>query len=738
MWLKINKIKTKLQLYFLMLILIAIAIGGVSFVYMQRIWTYYTLRNQVDKLLVINPKLIKAEQQFILHDSKDERFHENSESTNLSKYQAFMKKMRGLLEDIEANPLSKKLQVEETLINIRTLLQTHHQTFMTLVDKFKRRGFKDYGIEGKMRQAIHLLQKNDTLNQISLLTLRKHEKDFFLRKDLMYADSVKNESERLLKLTKDSIQRVIRRKMRLTGISDTMSLANMALITETVNLYVKQFDKIVNAESEIGLDEKSGLLGVLGKNSQKIESELTKIDAHIDFKTRDLFESSTILIVIFFLLILCLAVIFAFVVSYRIAKPIITLDRIAQSVTKGLRNQEQLLDTIKSKDEIGSLARNFKLMLLKLKKTIQQANEKNKKLEEFAQNEALRLWHTEGLTIFGEIFRNNNGNLEQQAYQIISELVKYTRSTQGGLFVVNKDDENNTFLELKGCYAYERKKYQQKRIDLGEGLVGTAWREEHTILINEVPQDYTHITSGLGKGKPNCLLIAPIKSDNQVEGVIELISFHTYEKHEIEFIESLSQRIATALVAIKASERTKRLLEISEKIAFKAQEQESKLKKQLEDYQYWVQQFESKLNVVSEEATIYQAIISNVFAGLIITNEKYQIIQVNNYITKRFNYRKKDLIGQFIDVIIDSDYTNVFDLKDHQFTINFKSFNQKTSGRVIDKRGKVYFVETLIGKLEMDTKLVYVFLFNEMAEDSQNQNPTTSTANKEVNLKVAS
>ena len=66
---------------------------------------------------------------------------------------------------------------------------------MELVEKLRYRGFKDYGLEGKMREAIHELQSIDSLNQISLLTLRRHEKDFMLRKDYYYLDSLKNESE---------------------------------------------------------------------------------------------------------------------------------------------------------------------------------------------------------------------------------------------------------------------------------------------------------------------------------------------------------------------------------------------------------------------------------------------------------------------------------------------------------------------------------------------------------------
>jgi PAS domain S-box-containing protein len=359
--------------------------------------------------------------------------------------------------------------------------------------------------------------------------------------------------------------------------------------------------------------------------------------------------------------------------------------------------------------------------LIKLKSTITQANEKTKKLEEIAQTEALRTWHTEGLAIFNEITRNTHEDLEKLSFELISELVKYTKSNQGGLFVVNSTQENDIFLELRGCYAYERKRYQKKRIDSGEGLVGTAWREGKTILITDIPQGYVQITSGLGKATPHCLLIAPITSDEEVIGVIELISFSSYKTHEIEFVEALAHRIGSTLVSIIASIKTKHLLAITEDIAQQAQAKESQLQRQLDDYQYWVQQFENKLNDVSEEALVYRSILGKVYAGLIITDEKFKITKVNSFVTQRFNYRKQDLVNKPIETILEVDYDHIVDLKDKKFNANPQKLNQNDFSNVKDKAGKVYDIEILSGKLEMETRIIYIFLFNE-TESSENQN----------------
>ncbi|MFN3316913.1 MAG: GAF domain-containing protein, partial [Raineya sp.] len=357
--------------------------------------------------------------------------------------------------------------------------------------------------------------------------------------------------------------------------------------------------------------------------------------------------------------------------SYSISRPIIVLDRVAKSVVKGLKGQETFLDRVNTDDEVGDLAKNFKIMLNKLKSSIEEAEDRNQQLQEFVSQEYKRNWENEGLALFGEILKNNNDNLEIQAVEIISNLVKYTGSVQGGLFIVNDTDENHHFLELKASYAYERRKFVQKTIEFGEGLLGEVWREGDTKLITDIPQDYMHITSGLGQTNPQSLLIVPIKTDERIEGIIEIASLKEYEAYQIEFIERLSRRIATNLAAVKANEKNIKLLYAAKDFSKQIEAKEAELKKKVEEYDTWMQQFDQKLNAVSEESQIYQFILNKIYDGIILTDETFCIMKVNNYILRKFRYRRNELEGKSVDVLVETDYKNIIDLKDKKFQLNY-------------------------------------------------------------------
>lgn len=245
----------------------------------------------------------------------------------------------------------------------------------------------------------------------------------------------------------------------------------------------------------------------------------------------------------------------------------------AREIGKG--NLEKEFDLLSEKDVLG-------ISLLEMRKNLKLAREQEakRKLEDQKQN-----WTTQGLAKFGEILRQNNDDMHEFSYHIISNLVKYIDANQGGIFMLNDDDKNDVFVELLAFYAYERRKYMEKRIEVGVGLIGRCVQEQKTIYMTDLPDEYITITSGLGQSTPNALLIVPLKVNDQIFGVVELAGFNQFEDHVIKFIEEVGESIASTISTTKINIRTSQLLEQSQQQSEEMAAQEEEMRQNMEELQ---------------------------------------------------------------------------------------------------------------------------------------------------------
>jgi GAF domain-containing protein len=206
-------------------------------------------------------------------------------------------------------------------------------------------------------------------------------------------------------------------------------------------------------------------------------------------------------------------------------------------------------------------------------------------LQEVAAKERERSWVSENLASFTDILRSTSTDLPELCNTILAKLVKALGVNQGGLFVLNDEEEDRHFLELVACYAYDRRKYQQKHVEIGEGLLGQTFLEKESVYMNDIPDGYTHITSGLGERTASCLLIIPIKQNDEVLGMLELAAFRELQPYQIEFVEKISQSVAAVISATKTRRQTKLLLEESQRQTEELRAQEEEMRQNMEELQ---------------------------------------------------------------------------------------------------------------------------------------------------------
>lgn len=275
-----------------------------------------------------------------------------------------------------------------------------------------------------------------------------------------------------------------------------------------------------------------------------------------------------------------------------------------------------------------------------------------KSLRDVSEEDKIRNWSAEGIAKFANLLRQNTSSLEELSFQVISELVKYLKANQGALFLLNDKLEREPVLELKASYAYDRRKFQQKIIHLGEGLAGQIFLEKETLLLKEIPKDYLSISSGLGDSPPRSILVVPLKLNDNVTGVIEMASFTIFQPHDIALTEKIAESIASTVRNVRIAEDTNRLLQDSQESTEQLRAAEEEMRQNLEELQATQDQImrqQAEIQKATEslelEKSMFSVLMEFLQDRLTYKDTECRVIRVNKAKAKRLNRTPEELIG---------------------------------------------------------------------------------------------
>ncbi|WP_434610908.1 response regulator [Pseudomonas sp. R1-7] len=139
-------------------------------------------------------------------------------------------------------------------------------------------------------------------------------------------------------------------------------------------------------------------------------------------------------------------------------------------------------------------------------------------------------------------------------------------------------EENGTLRRI-ATYGMSKEddELQQVIID-GEGIVGQAVRQGRLIRLDDVPGDYLKVSSGLGQGLPNCVLVVPTRDDDRINGVVELGFLRPLTERDIELLELVAGNIGTSIEAARYRQRLQEVLAETQQLNEELQVQQEELK----------------------------------------------------------------------------------------------------------------------------------------------------------------
>jgi class 3 adenylate cyclase/HAMP domain-containing protein len=306
----------------------------------------------------------KVEINFLTRDIRDTEFYETGSTPNLQRHQFLVTTIQKALKELEGNQLIQRFSLQPDIIAIEKDLVIYDSVFTELIGKIRERGYKNHNKIGSMREAAHELENLNKINLVKLLTLRRHEKDYLLRKQLEYVELLNSTAAEIKSETVQS------------SLLDDEEKENTITL---VNEYTRIFNQTVALDRVIGLNHNTGLSADLINRASSLESQF---DAFLT-KANDLRQSQFAKLKRFFwiglLVFILLGIWVSFIMAKRITAPLTDLTTYITKFVDSNFTYTGQKKIQRTKDEIGKLTANFDIMRDKI---IEQLRFFKQKVEE--------------------------------------------------------------------------------------------------------------------------------------------------------------------------------------------------------------------------------------------------------------------------------------------------------------------------------------------------------------------
>jgi putative methionine-R-sulfoxide reductase with GAF domain len=529
----------KLLVAFGGLLILSLAIAASGLIGLNRVETAYenTLAGGVDierQVDHFNGRLLEArrrEKDFLL------RWQVEGYDVAFANYAVVNREhifnMRETLEDLGAlaptldrSPLGyySRAQYESDLALLDQDLTRYEESFISVTNLLRQRGYLDTGLEGELRTSVQAIEaKINNLEGaeklvITLLQVRRNEKDYLLRGDQQYVDNVRT----LIAQLKDQ-----------AAASELLGPAEKAEINGLADDYLDKFDQLVtkDVEVEAAIEALRTAAAELQTVTARVESAGEDL-ALLDIQTAETNVTQTNTITILVLIIaIILSVVLALVLARQITNPVLILTDVAQQLEAG--NFDAHVE-VTSGDEIGTLASTFNGMAAQIKKALATVAQRAAELQTVAEVSA-----STSTVLDTDKLLWNVSNLTKERFNLY----------HAHIYIMNS--AGDTLVLAAGAGEAGRKMVAEGRsipLDREQSLVARSARERRGVIVNNVSAAPDFLPNPLLPDTRSELAV-PMVVNDQVVGVFDIQSdqLDRFTQENADIQTTLAAQIAIAV-----------------------------------------------------------------------------------------------------------------------------------------------------------------------------------------------
>lgn len=504
------------------------------------------IQNQSDTL---NNALLKArrrEKDFLLR-WQDQGF-ENAYVDYVVPHRDHVTTMKLTLGELaDLAPVLERVQLsgysqDQYTADIATLTEgvlAYDQSFTKTVFLLQERGFVDTGLEGDFRTAVQAIEAQiydrEGLDQlvITMLQIRRPEKDYLLRGDQQYVDNVHD----LVAALKSQ-----------TLTSDVLTTAEKQEIRRLADEYLLKFDALVAKDQEV-----AAAIEVFRASAADIQAHTDRLAgvgedlAALDLQTAQANSAQTFLltgITVFIVLIASIAL--ALALSQQIARPVLQLTGTASEIATGKFDAQA---EVTSGDEIGTLAQTFNTMTARLGEAFADVRRRAAELATVAEVSTATSTILETKRLLQEVV-----DLTKERFNLYHSHIYLLDEKGENLVLTAGAGEPGRIMSAEG---------RSIPMDREQSLVARAARERKGVTVNDVTTAPDFLPNPLLPDTRSELAV-PMIVGGKVIGVFDIQSDQVgrFTESDVNIQTTLAAQLATSVQNVRSFEQSKRQAEL--------------------------------------------------------------------------------------------------------------------------------------------------------------------------------
>lgn len=614
----LQSIKSKLLLSFTVFVLL------VAFIISTFLWSQFrnarinNVNQAVTDINLLSKNIHILEKDFFHFETINPTFFRTGKSKLVDTHHQQMQQLKAEFDKLHKIKEIGTSHLDEEIKKIVSLSSSTEATFKKTVSKIFIKGFKDYGLIGKMRARIHQIEDAEKLYRLDLakiLMIRRHEKDFLLRKDEGY--------EQKLTAAVAVLQEDIKAKIFNPTLKDS--------IINIVEQYQKIFTKVVQIDKEIGFESTTGLKHQLATNLEELSNNIQTISKELRGTSKTLSSNIRTTLLIITGVFLVLIVLLIYVVTSQLGRPIQRLSAsINQVIEENFGEGTEIIE-IATKDEIGKLSQDFKLMLDKVKERTDEVTK---------QYENIKL-----LTDVGKEITSNL--LIEQIVEVVHERINPLLDAP--ILSIGVFDDETQKLD---CIGKQEHKMVLGYDSLDDETKLSVWcfKNKKAIFINDFSTEATNYVPAVSlpesyTQKPESAIYLPLIVKDEVVGVMTAQSFqkNAYTAQHLDLIQNFSVYTAIALFNAKVYrhiERQNQNLQLSEERIRQTAEELQTINEELES---------NKTELIGQISAIKRTLAVAEF------DRQGNVIEANTLFLNELEYERADLLGKHHTILLDEE-----------------------------------------------------------------------------------